>query len=81
VIEPRVSGHGDEDGHLYYSRTTRPEPALVRLSKGQRFRMTESLGEGSCWIAFDGAKYQLESCPWLPGFVHTQADVFRALQP
>ena len=47
------------------------------LRKGQRFQMVEIGQEGSCWIAFEGKKYGLTSCPWLDGFSDHQADVFR----
>jgi hypothetical protein len=47
-----------------------------RLKKGQRFQMLEVGKEGGCRIRFEDKEYGLISCPWLPGFLDHQTDVF-----
>jgi hypothetical protein len=50
------------------------------IAKGQRFQMTEMLHEGECWIEFEGSRHLLSSCPWMPGFRDSQADVFAIVE-
>ena len=64
---------GQERGVLYSG-------AAFLISKGQRFRMVELLGEGRCRIELQGSRYALSSCPWVPGFTDSQADVFRIVE-
>jgi hypothetical protein len=72
--ERRADGsYGQERGSLYSS-------TAFRISRGQRFKMVEALGEGSCRIAFQGSEYVLSSCPWVPGFTDNQADIFSVVE-
>jgi hypothetical protein len=48
----------------------------LRINKGQRFEMVEMLREGECRIDFMGSRYELASCPWMPGFRDSEADIF-----
>ncbi len=72
--ERRADGsYGQERGSLYSG-------TAFRIRSGQRFRMIETLGEGSCRIEFQGSLYDLSSCPWLPGFTDNQADIYRIVE-
>lgn len=62
-----------------YFRATTAAAVVVELNKGQRFEMVQDLGEGSCRIEFEGNRFDLQSCPWLPGFRDPQSDVFRVV--
>jgi hypothetical protein len=57
-------------GSLYSSRE-------VLIAAGQRFKVTQLLGEGACRIEYGGQSYALSSCPWMPGFRDPQADIFK----
>jgi hypothetical protein len=50
------------------------------IERGQRFRMIEMLHEGECRIEFQGAEYQVSSCPWTPGFRSGLSDGFVIVQ-
>jgi hypothetical protein len=78
-IEPQVLGRSGEKGRLDYFRATTPAAVVLELNKGQRFEMVQDLGEGSCRIEFEGNRFDLQSCPWLPGFRDPQSDVFRVV--
>ena len=46
------------------------------ISRGGRFRMLEIGLEGGCTIEYEQSRYEVSSCPWVPGFADPQADVF-----
>jgi hypothetical protein len=80
TVEPQnFHGHG-EKGRLGYFRSTAAEAVTVVIKKGQRFKMLKELGEGSCRIEVEGNSFDLQSCPWLPGFTHHEEDVYRVAQ-
>jgi len=54
--------------------------AEFTIRTGQRFQMIEMLHEGECRVEFEGSRYQLASCPWMPGFRDSQADVFEIVE-
>ncbi len=47
------------------------------IKKGQRFLMVRVYADGECRIQFEGAEYDVSSCPWLDGFSDHQEDVFK----
>lgn len=51
----------------------------MRLMPTERFDMIEIGLEGGCTIRARGARIELASCPWLPGFRDAQGDVFRVI--
>lgn len=67
------SGSSETRGTLYLQDMHAP-PFWIR--KGHRFQMLKAESEGLCQIQFEGRKYGLTSCPWLPGFKDHQTDVF-----
>jgi len=69
----RSEGGAEKRGTLYSSKT-------FVIRKGERFEMVQHLGEGGCRVRFKGQLYDLNSCPWLPGFRDQQADIFK-VQP
>ena len=68
------AGPSEERGTLYLQDAHAPS---FWMRKGQRFQMLKAGSEGSCQIEFQGRKYRLTSCPWLPGFRDHQSDIFR----
>lgn len=71
TAERRADGSYRQERGALYSRNP------FRIGEGQRFQMVAVLGEGSCRIEFQGSRYELSSCPWVPGFTDNQADIFR----
>jgi hypothetical protein len=78
-IEPQVFGRAGEKGRLDYFRSSTASPVVIDLVQGQRFEMVLELGEGSCRIEIERQSFDLQSCPWLPGFVSRQDDVYRVV--
>ena len=71
--ERRADGSFGQERGVLYSHV-----AFV-IPKGERFRMVEQLGEGSCRVEIRATQYVLSFCPWLPGFTDQQLDVFQPL--
>jgi hypothetical protein len=65
------------DGSYWQERGFLYAGAEFHISKRERFRMIEALGEGGCRIEFQGSQYTLSSCPWVPGFTDQQSDIFK----
>ena len=78
-LEPQVFGRAGEKGRLDYFRTSAKSALTLNLARGQRVRVLRELGEGSCRIEIAGDTFDLQSCPWLPGFVDGQDDVYRVI--
>lgn len=70
----QLTGSSEARGTLYLEDAHAPS---FWVRKGQRFQMLKAGSEGSCQIEFQGKKYRLTSCPWLPGFRNHQSDIFR----
>jgi hypothetical protein len=46
------------------------------IPKGARFRMIERGAEGSCKIEYQQQRFELSSCPWMPGFTDHQSEIY-----
>ena len=46
------------------------------IPKGDRFQMLEIGLEGGCTIRYSGTQYEVSSCPWVPGFLDSQSDIY-----
>ena len=61
---------------IYFQRATLCSDGDFTIRKGQRFRMVEVLQEGGCRFEFVGSPHESPSCPWLPGSLDSQGDIY-----
>lgn len=56
--------------------------SLVTLGirKDQQFQMIDIHLQGSCQILFEGKRYDLVACPWLPAFDDHREDIFIVIE-
>lgn len=73
---PVKTSERKSDGSYGQERGTLYSRAEFLISQGERFQMLEIGSEGGCRIEYQGLRYELSSCPWVPGFTDDQADIF-----